>query len=312
VRTREEVALYVLNHKRAHLRELEDRFRITLTVNADPSMGGQQPFSIERGEQVHSIEQARAIASQPTTVVAAIEYDEEHDEVEEPEEVSEETEQHADSPESERAASGDNGSRRRRRRRRRGRHGDPRESERLTQETAAEQPTAHEDEFETGAEDDEERPQSAEPHAHGPGENGENGETRRRRRRGRRGGRRGRRGRDGDAPFANPENGHPSIEPELADAVADFGGPPTDSIPIEPVPEQPPTPAMPAAQPEQPRRRSTVREAAPVGGSPSEPMPATTPVVAEPTHQTGDDVKAEDPTQPRKTGWWSRRSISGG
>jgi len=312
VRTREEVALYVLNHKRAHLRELEDRFRITLTVNADPSMGGQQPFSIERGEQVHSIEQARAIASQPTTVVAAIEYDEDHDEIEEPEEVSEEADQHADSPEAERAGGGDNGSRRRRRRRRRGRHGDARESERLTQEPAAEQPIAHEDDIETGDEDDDERPQSAEPPAHGATESGETGEPRRRRRRGRRGGRRGRRGRDGDAPFANAEDDHAPIEPELAEAVSDFGGPPTDSAPIEPALEEPPTPTMPAVQqPQQPRRRSTVREPAPTSGSVSEAMPATR-VADESAHQATEAVKAEDSAQPRKTGWWSRRSLSGG
>jgi ribonuclease E len=312
VRTREEVALYVLNHKRAHLRELEDRFRITLTVNADPSMGGQQPFSIERGEQVHSIEQARAIASQPTTVVAAIEYDEEHDEVEEPEEISEETDQHADSPEAERVGGGDNGSRRRRRRRRRGRHGDARESERLTQEPAAEQPIAHEDDIETGDEDDDERPQSAEPPAHGATENEETGEPRRRRRRGRRGGRRGRRGRDGDTPFANAEDDQAPIEPELAEAVADFGGPPTDSAPIEPALEEPPTPTMPAVQqPQQPRRRSTVREPAPTSGSVSEAMPATR-VADESAHQATEAVKAEDSAQPRKTGWWSRRSLSGG
>ena len=42
VRTRTEVALYVLNHKRAHLRELEERFQITITVNADASVGGQR------------------------------------------------------------------------------------------------------------------------------------------------------------------------------------------------------------------------------------------------------------------------------
>src|SRR5258706_8477353 len=35
VRTRSEVALYVLNHKRPHLRELEPRFRITITISAD-------------------------------------------------------------------------------------------------------------------------------------------------------------------------------------------------------------------------------------------------------------------------------------
>ena len=35
VRTRTEVALYVLNHKRAHLRDLESASSITITVNAD-------------------------------------------------------------------------------------------------------------------------------------------------------------------------------------------------------------------------------------------------------------------------------------
>ena len=68
VRTRADVALYVLNHKRGHLRDVEQRFRIAVTINADPSIGGQQPFIIERGEQVHSLEAARAIAAeQPPT-----------------------------------------------------------------------------------------------------------------------------------------------------------------------------------------------------------------------------------------------------
>ena len=55
VRTRSEVALYVLNHKRAHLRELESRFQIAITVNADATVGAAQPFLIEKGEQVHSL-----------------------------------------------------------------------------------------------------------------------------------------------------------------------------------------------------------------------------------------------------------------
>jgi Rne/Rng family ribonuclease len=54
VRTRAEVALYVLNHKRAHLRALEERFRITITVSADPAVTGQQSYVIDRGEQVHT------------------------------------------------------------------------------------------------------------------------------------------------------------------------------------------------------------------------------------------------------------------
>jgi ribonuclease E len=78
VRTRSEIALYVLNHKRAHLRALEERFQITITVNADDSIGGQISFVVEKGEQVHSIDQARAIAAQPVHG-AAIEEEEDED-----------------------------------------------------------------------------------------------------------------------------------------------------------------------------------------------------------------------------------------
>ncbi len=76
VRTRAEVALYVLNHKRAHLRELETRFRIAIAINADGTISGQQPFVIDRGEQVHSVEAARAIAAQPALPAPAVEEDE--------------------------------------------------------------------------------------------------------------------------------------------------------------------------------------------------------------------------------------------
>ena len=69
VRTRTEIALYLLNHKRAHLRALEERFRIAIMVNADATIGGQLSFVIEKGEQVHSLEQAKALALQPATAV---------------------------------------------------------------------------------------------------------------------------------------------------------------------------------------------------------------------------------------------------
>ena len=71
VRTRTEIALYLLNHKRAHLRALEERFRIIIMVNADATIGGQVSFVIEKGEQVHSLEQAKALALQPAPAVPA-------------------------------------------------------------------------------------------------------------------------------------------------------------------------------------------------------------------------------------------------
>src|SRR6267142_883509 len=68
VRTRTDVALYVLNHKRGHLRDLESSFKVTLAVIADPTVSGQQSFIIDRGEQVHTLEAAKALlATQAAT-----------------------------------------------------------------------------------------------------------------------------------------------------------------------------------------------------------------------------------------------------
>ena len=52
VRTRTEVALYILNQKRTHLRELESRFGVTVTVAADETLQGAIYHAIERGEQI--------------------------------------------------------------------------------------------------------------------------------------------------------------------------------------------------------------------------------------------------------------------
>ncbi|RAI34352.1 hypothetical protein CH341_31425, partial [Rhodoplanes roseus] len=59
------------------------------------------------------------------------------------------------------------------------------------------------------------------------GEGGENGDAnaRRRRRRGRRGGRRNRRQDGTPGQFGDPEGGFDLLEPEVAEAIADFGGP---------------------------------------------------------------------------------------
>src|SRR5216684_2308984 len=82
-RTRSDIALYVLNHKRAHLHELERRFQVAITVNADPSIAGQVSYVIEKGEQVHSVEQAKAlVAVQPTSVAPVVD-DEDDEPVEE-------------------------------------------------------------------------------------------------------------------------------------------------------------------------------------------------------------------------------------
>ncbi len=52
VRTRPEVALYVLNQKRAHLSDLEMHFNVAITITSDTSLLGTRYFEVERGEFV--------------------------------------------------------------------------------------------------------------------------------------------------------------------------------------------------------------------------------------------------------------------
>src|ERR1700730_7751342 len=82
VRTRSEVALYVLNHKRAHLRALEERFRIIITISADPTVNAQVSYIVDRGEQVHSPEQAKALAAEAPAPVALEQREEAEEELE--------------------------------------------------------------------------------------------------------------------------------------------------------------------------------------------------------------------------------------
>jgi ribonuclease E len=332
VRTRSEIAIYVLNHKRAHLRDLEQRFRVAITINADAAIGGQQSFVIDKGEQVHTLEAARAIAVQPTTVLPEHAEEAPDESADEEIEGEAEAEAEAEDEESEDEARpeampmeghptepGDAVRRRRRRRRRGGRR------------EGGEQPYE-------GAPREEHAEFAGPPEERAGEEPGQPrevaGDAARRRRRGRRGGRR-RRGREGEALDTAL-----AFEPELDSAVADFDRPPAagrpEPVATEPPPAQPqeswgpaaappaptaPPPAqaevppaeaeVPPLEPQQPRRRSTVREPAPLyfGGRPAEsaapeappPAPASEPAAPSPA----PEVAA--PNQPRRTGWWSRR-----
>ena len=227
VRTGAEVALYMLNHKRAHLRELEQRFRITVTVKADAAPNGQQPFLIEKAEQVHSPEQARALAAQPAALVPIV-VPEEAELEEEADLESEEVSAKDELAEEERVGVDENGGRRRRRRRRRGRRGEEQgEAGPFTSETVAEHAVAHEDH--DGVEGEEGRPVASRPPEHRAGEEeiaeeGGSADQRRRRRRGRRGGRRNRRPEGEGAPSTPAEEAVEPLEPESVEASADLEG----------------------------------------------------------------------------------------
>jgi ribonuclease E len=349
-RTRPDVALYVLNQKRAHLRALEERFAITITITADESVTAPQAFAIDRGEQVHTVEAARALAELAPPIAAPLD-DEEDDledagasETESELEPESEMQAEAESDDTEAPAGAaadqqEGGPRRRRRRRRRGREGNgdageaPFHGEQPAPEAIADgmgEPFAH-TEGDAPA-DDAAAETQAEPGRQEREDRVEPQGERRRRRRGRRGGRnRHDRERNGEAAGESPgrnsqmsqheftpgEQDSPSA-PEFGprDAVAYHEpAPPTSSSPPAAgrLPAEAPQPSpAPTAEPEPPRRRSTVREPAPVSGSTDAPSPAPMPPVVATPEPVITEVDATEKTdRPRRTGWWSRRLAGG-
>ncbi|MCK1654186.1 Rne/Rng family ribonuclease [Bradyrhizobium sp. 149] len=339
VRTRTDVALYVLNQKRGHLRDLENGFKVTLSVIADASVSGPQAYVIDRGEQVHTLEAAKALlaaqaaASPPPLVEEA--YDEEEFDPETESEVeTEETEGLAEEQVAGDAASEQDSQRRKRRRRRRGRGGQRDEESREDGAPAVAETAVAAGEGEEDVEAEPDGEEGEDQSARGE----QQGSADRRRRRGRRGGRRrrgpgeeGLAGSIGDELAANAPS-------EATDAVADFDGFGGEAAPSiaqtehssEPQVTQPepraearieaaarPEPAPAAADEERAddkaaRRRSTVREKVSfLSGSQSEPAPVTQaaePVVPPaPAPKPAPTAASETPTAPRRAGWWSRR-----
>ncbi|WP_022724386.1 ribonuclease E/G [Rhodopseudomonas sp. B29] len=346
VRTRTDVALYVLNQKRGHLRNLETGFKVALSVIADPTVTGQQSFVIDRGEQIHTLEAAKAllaaqVAASPPPVDEPYEDEEGYEfeaEIETDETVGLADEQNGE------AAEGEGDGRKRKRRRRRRRSGEAREAGAPREDGEAPLvPEGTEGVAETD-EGDEAGEEDGEARADQPG----NGE-RRPRRRGRRGGRRRRGGQEG-----GPEEGaagsigddlNEPEESEAAEAVADIEGDAEhhhadhrhteheavahreESQPAVAAAAAPQPAAEAAAPPAEPaheetaaekRRRSTVREKVNFGSSEPQPV-ASTPLAITPEPEAAAPATeaeqepaaapqaAPEPAAPRRAGWWSRR-----
>jgi ribonuclease E len=343
VRTRTEVALYVLNHKRGHLRDLEDSFKVTLSIISDQTISGQQSFVIDRGDMVHTLEAAKAILAEQVATSAAI-VDEAPDFLEDETfaaevefEGDDETEGGAeDGVSAEEAATEDSeGPRRKRRRRRRGRGGELREGAPASDQGEAPGLVPQQDE--TSGEADDSEDEADEQTGGVRAEQDANGE-RRPRRRGRRGGRRRRGNDETDAPDSDrPADGiaatiaddlGPLADSEAVEAVADLSGLPA-AAPTEPEPQQPDAPAVSASEPvapppsepvepeadsqSAPRKRSTVREKVSFFFSDAlsgPPQPATDAAPAsapEPAPEAQPEARDETSPQPRRAGWWSRR-----
>ncbi len=331
VRTRGQIALYVLNHKRAHLTDIEARFGACMTFEADESLTGTTYCALERGEPASGV-------IQPVRQIVPIE----EPEIDVVEEVEEEDEApamagaHPADPDRDGEESGD-GEGRRKRRRRRGR-GRDRESSGIASD--APQPSDDALSFVAdsegalapaaadGASDEESEGGEDRPDGLGDGAGGS------RKRRSRRGGRRTR-GRDRNATEGGEESPDvvathddhatemdevvvpPIAEQthELAPVVVAGGEQPTpasiDALPVEAAAEQAPTMVEePTAPVEEPVAVApTPPEEAP---SPPAMADAEAPApAADPAPRRPEPVSTEaDPARPKRAGWWSRAKAS--
>ena len=280
VRTRTEAAFYILNQKRIHLRDLETRFGVSVSIVADDTLTGTTNYAIDRGEPALRLEHKSAATGIQIDAIVPVDEpveDEADLEVEAEEPVAEEV-----SAGEERSDEGEgNGRRRRRRRRRRGRDREVSAGGAGGDEGSEDEGDDSEEGAEAEGSDAESVEASEAGEADGEARNG------RRRRRGRRGGRG--RGRDEAAEEFAAEEGFVSpVDAAPADAETVTA---SDGVALAEPPVLAPAEeriGSPAAEP--------VAEAAPAAPEPALPEPEPVAVVLTPP----------DPERPKRAGWWSK------
>ncbi|WP_201864617.1 ribonuclease E/G [Microvirga soli] len=278
VRTRMEAAFYILNQKRIHLRELESRFGVTISIVADDTLQGHTTYAIDRGDPALKLEHKSAATGIQIDAIIPIDEPAEEDEVEMEEETAEDTQAAGE----ERSEEGESEGDRRRRRRRRRRRGRDREVS-----AGADHGDESAEGDESEGESDEETAAETSGAEAAPTDAGESDDERagRRRRRGRRGGRG--RGRDENGESAQEEGFAASDQAESAPASEETS--PADAQPVAETPK-------PAAEEE---RIMAPRQ--PVAEEPAAPAP----VIPEP-EPVAVVLTPPDPERPKRAGWWSK------
>ncbi|WP_309084529.1 Rne/Rng family ribonuclease [Chelativorans sp.] len=310
VRTPTSTALYLLNHKRATLVELENRFGVDITVETDESLGNQH-YAIVKGEPSTRTPAPRAI---PFTAVEP----EIEPEFEAEEAFADEPEEAGPAPAAE--EQGVPGRKRRRKRRRRG--GRDRAG---TEQPALEAAVSDTQHGEESAGDDEE-PVS---------ETADETAARKKRHRGKRGGRRNR-GEESLEEAAEAETPAESVEAAAVPAEGDIAPAAAEPEPVPELPQEAGAEEAPKAKPRR-RSRSTKQDAgtgdalAEVPSSPpaeaqqdESPAPAEREPEAEEQPSPGrrqaanvsqtpepvvSSTGSEGEAPPRKSGWWQRKSF---
>lgn len=182
VRTTPEIALYLLNHKRGNVVDYENRFGVSIFIEADGAVGASH-FAIDRGEPV-----ANPVKIESLVQFAALPVEDDEDDViiEADDEDEDEAPAAAANPAQAVRSEDEQGNRKRkRRRRRRNRNGERNDP---SQQALGNASGADEDG------DDDEDDDSAEGHTDQAQSETDEGNKRKRRRRGKRGGRRNRQG----------------------------------------------------------------------------------------------------------------------
>ena len=299
VRTREEAAFYVLNHKRTHLHDLESRFGVRIDIVPDGSLSGMTVFAVDRGEPATRIERKAPATGVQIDAIAPL--DETDSEIDESGDEMADADADADAATE---TNGDGGRRRRRRRRRRGRGGELRE-----ESFEAGAGDAGDEGEQDDAEDADEPDESGadhEPLTADTGGEGEEGDGRRRERRGRRRGRGRGRNRDEAGGFSR---GEPRDEAVGVSSREEAGPEPADE-PLSGAASRRDRAETPIAvadsrQPAQAERANggaadedaaPATEAAPEPAAPKLPEPEPVAVVLTPP----------DPDRPKRAGWWSK------
>lgn len=283
VRTRMEAAFYILNQKRVHLRELETRFGVAISIVADDSLTGTTNYAIDRGEPALRLEHKSAATGIQIDAIVPVDEPEEA-EIEAEAEDEELAAEEAGTSEDGRTDEGEGGGRRRRRRRRRRGRGDRENGVEAAQGEEGSEGEPAEGEEPEGTEGEaagEEIEASEAGTSDGEGRN-------RRRRRGRRGGRG--RGRDEAAEEFASEEGFVAVTEAVAEAVGSLD---------EPVQEAPVSQPAAADKPVAAQEHILTKPAA------EEKVEEPRPVIPEP-EPVAVVLTPSDPERPKRAGWWSK------
>lgn len=292
VRTKSAVALYVLNHKRAHLTELEERFGLSIRIDADESVSGDY-CAISRGEKAEGAKTPPMVPPDTIDIDVELARDAELDAA------AEAAEQEQIANESDDLAENTQPRKRRRRRRRNNNSTNANSDNNGDTETQAAQPQDGDETVNSEASDDEATPPK-----------------KKRRRRGRRGGRREQERNAQNAATEDEAQSDAPAEAEAQNDVATDTKEPTAS-------EDASTDADKAATSEEPKveaiadkpKRKTRKK---TSASKSKAAASKAEATAEKSEDTQsastlDEPKADgskdEVAKPAKGGWWQRRTF---